>query len=131
EIRLDWSQLWPQLIQSGSSLWVVGGLALVYLLILFKYSVYDRLRYITLGHRLRKQIRVSIRSDSSYGRALRRIPQRLIDAAILPMTSSDEPRYAMLERLRRILKHLNYASAVVVIDRVDEPTIIAGDPDRM
>ncbi len=120
-----------QIMHSDSILWTIAGLLAIYLLVLFKNSVWDRLRYITLGHRLRKQIRVSVRSDSSYGRSLRVIPQRLVDSSILPMTNSDEPRYAMLERLRRVLKHLNYASAVVVLDRVDEPTLIAGDPDRM
>jgi hypothetical protein len=120
-----------QLTHANSIWWTIAGLLSVYLLVLLKRSIWDRLRYITLGHRLRKQIRVSVRSDSSYGRSLRIVPQRLVDAAVLPMTGSDEPRYAMLERLRRVLKHLNYPTAIVVIDRVDEPTLIAGDPDRM
>ena len=127
QITLEWAQL----MQAQSILWPIAGLLSLYLFVLLKRAVWDRLRYITLGHRLRKQIRVSVRSDSSYGRSLRVIPQRLVDSSILPMTNSDEPRYAMLERLRRVLKHLNYASAVVVMDRVDEPTLIAGDPDRM
>lgn len=129
EIRLN--DLWTQFAQAGSVLWIIAGLLFLYILVFLKTSVWDRLSYITKGHRLRKQIRVSVRSDSSYGRSLRVIPQRLVDSSILPMTSSDEPRYAMLERLRRVLKHLNYASAIVVIDRVDEPTLVAGDPDRM
>jgi hypothetical protein len=112
-------------------LWIVAILLFLYLLILLKRAVWDRLKYITLGHRLRKQIRTSIRTDSSYGRALRVIPQTLVDSTILPMTNADEPRYAMLERLRRVLRHAGYESAVVVMDRVDEPTLIAGDPDRM
>ncbi|HMN40577.1 MAG TPA: hypothetical protein PKE29_06995 [Phycisphaerales bacterium] len=112
-------------------LWWIAGLLFLYLLILLKRAVYDRLKYITLGHRLRKQIRVSVRSDSSYGRSLRVIPRALVDSSVLPMTGSDETRYAMLERLRRVLRHAGYESAVVVMDRVDEPTLIAGDPDRM
>jgi hypothetical protein len=120
-----------QLTHADSIWWTIAGLLALYLIVLLKRSVWDRLKYITLGHRIRKQIRVSVRTDSSYGRALRIIPQRLVDSSILPMTNSDEPRYAMLDRLRRVLKHLNYASAVIVMDRVDEPTLIAGDPDRM
>lgn len=127
QVTLDWSQL----MQAQSILWPIAGLLSLYLFVLLKRAIWDRLRYITLGHRLRKQIRVSVRSDSSYGRSLRVIPQRLVDSSILPMTNSDEPRYAMLERLRRVLRHLNYASAIVVMDRVDEPTLVAGDPDRM
>jgi hypothetical protein len=116
---------------ADNPLWPVAGLLFLYLVILLKRSVYDRLKYITLGHRIRKQVRVSVRTDSSYGRSLRVIPQALVDAAVLPMTGSDEVRYAMLERLRRVLRHAGYESAVVVIDRVDEPTLVAGDPDRM
>jgi hypothetical protein len=37
----------------------------------------------------------------------------------------------MLDRLRRVLRHFGYAGMVVVIDRVDEPTLISGDPERM
>jgi hypothetical protein len=119
------------LTHADSVWWTIAGLLSLYLLVLLKRSVWDRLKYITLGHRLRKQIRVSVRSDSSYGRSLRVIPQTLVDSAILPMTSSDEVRYAMLERLKRVLAVLGYSSILVVIDRVDEPTLIAGDPDRM
>ncbi len=119
------------LTHADSVWWTIAGLLSLYLVVLLKRSIYDRLKYITLGHRLRKQIRVSIRTDSSYGRALRVIPQALVDSAVLPMSGSDETRYAMLERLRRVLRHAGYESAVVVIDRVDEPTLIAGDPDRM
>ncbi|HVU63428.1 MAG TPA: hypothetical protein VHC70_05595 [Phycisphaerales bacterium] len=119
------------LTHADSVWWTIAGLLGLYLLVLLKRSVWDRLKYITLGHRLRKQIRVSIRSDSSYGRSMRMIPRTLVDAAVLPMTSSDEVRYAMLERLKRVLAVLGYRSILVVIDRVDEPTLIAGDPDRM
>lgn len=111
--------------------WVVAGLLALWLLVVFKRSVYDRLRYITLGHRIRKQVRVSMRGDASYGRSLRVIPQGLVDSATLPMTNSDDVRYAMLERLRRVLSAIGYASVVVVLDRVDEPTLVSGDPDRM
>ena len=44
---------------------------------------------------------------------------------------SDEARYGMLGRLRSLLRHFGYAGLIVVIDRVDEPTLISGDPDRM
>jgi hypothetical protein len=118
------------LTHADSVWWTIAGLLGLYLLVLLKRSVWDRLKYITLGHRLRKQIRVSIRSDSSYGRSMRMIPRTLVDAAVLPMTSSDEVRYAMLERLKRVLAVLGYRSILVVIDRVDEPTLIPGDGDQ-
>ncbi len=120
-----------QLTRPDSLVWVIAGLLLVYLVILFKRSVYDRLRLVTLAHRVRRQVRVLSRSDLSMGRSIRQIDPDLVDPSVLPMSSSDETRYAMLERLLNVLRPFGYSSVMVVIDRVDEPTQIAGDPDRM
>src|SRR5205814_8724591 len=49
----------------------------------------------------------------------------------LPMSDSAVARYAMIERLRRTLGAFGYAGILIVVDRVDEPTLISGDPDRM
>lgn len=103
----------------------------LYLGAIIKRSVYDRLRYISLGHRVRKQVRILSRGDASFGRSIRQLPPSLVDSAILPMTGAEEPRYAMLDRLQRVLRPFGYASMVLVVDRVDEPTAIAGEPERM
>lgn len=103
----------------------------LYLGAVIKRSVYDRLRYISLGHRVRKQVRVLARGDASIGRSLRQLPRPLVDPAVLPMTNAEEPRYAMFDRLFRLLRPLGYISIVMVIDRVDEPSAIGGDPERM
>jgi hypothetical protein len=112
-------------------LWTILSSAALYLLVLAKRSGFDRLNAIRLGHRVRKQVRISPRSDVSFGRSLRQLDPSLVDSSVLPMTPSDETRYALLERLRRVLKIFSYASLVVVIDRIDEPTLISGDPERM
>lgn len=120
-----------QLNPDNRMLWIIAGLLGLWLLIILKRSAYDRLKFIALGHRLRKQIRVSLRSDASFGRSLRQLPGALVDASVLPMTNADDVRFAMLERLRRVLAHMGYAGIIVVVDRVDEPTLVAGDPERM
>lgn len=103
----------------------------LYLAALVKRSVYDRLRYISLGHRVRKQVRVIARGDASFGRSIRQLPNAMADPSVLPMTNAEEPRYAMFNRLFRLLRPMGYISIVLVIDRVDEPSSIAGDPERM
>jgi len=103
----------------------------LYLAALIKRSVYDRLRLISLGHRLRKQIRILPRGDASFGRSIRQLPDSNVDAAVLPMTSAEEPRYALLDRLQRILRPFGYTSMMLLVDRIDEPTAIAGEPERM
>jgi hypothetical protein len=107
------------------------GATALYLGALIKRSVYDRLRYISLGHRVRKQVRVISRGDASFGRSIRELPPSLVDSTILPMTSAEEPRYDMLDRLQRVLRPFGYTSMLLVVDRVDEPTAIGGDPERM
>jgi hypothetical protein len=47
------------------------------------------------------------------------------------VSDSDEVRYAMMDRLKAVLRAIGYAGLVVVVDRVDEPTLVCGDPERM
>lgn len=118
-------------LQLNNLAYVVLGLTLLYLLVLAKRSVWDRLYYLRLGHRVRKQLRVIARSDISYARSFRQLDPTLLEAGVLPLTNSDDVRYAMLDRLRRVLRQFGYGSIVVVVDRADEPTLVSGDPDRM
>jgi hypothetical protein len=37
----------------------------------------------------------------------------------------------MMDRLKGVLRAIGYAGLVVVVDRVDEPTLVCGDPERM
>lgn len=120
-----------QLTRLDSTLWTIAGLLAIYLVILLKRSVWDRLRFLALAHRLRRQVRVSTRSDASFGRSLRHLEPALLDQSVLPLTPADETRYAMLDRLHAVLQHFGYSTMMVVVDRVDEPSLIAGDPERM
>ncbi len=45
--------------------------------------------------------------------------------------SGGEERYQLLDKFRGVLKTLGYAGVVVLIDRVDEPQMIEGDPRKM
>jgi len=107
------------------------GLGGMYLLLTFKILVWDRLRLMRTSHRVRKQIRVVARRDISYARSLRQVRRSVRENANLPLSDSDESRYAMLERLKRTLRSFGFTGIVVVVDRVDEPTLVRGDPDRM
>jgi len=110
---------------------VAIGLIALYLAALIKYLLVDRLGLLRLGHKIRKQVRISLRGDRSYAHSLREVDLRMYDPGSLPTTASDETRYAMLDRLKRVLKHFGYTGLIVIIDRVDEPTLMSGDPDRM
>ncbi|MFM9994848.1 MAG: hypothetical protein ACKVU4_03500 [Phycisphaerales bacterium] len=121
----------PTLRDDPAAPYVVGALGALWLAALAKRSIWDRLTMIRLGRRVRRQLRVVPRSERSYGRSLGHVDPSLRTPAHLPMTEADEPRYAMVRRLRRLLGAFGYASIIIVVDRVDEPTLVRGDPERM
>ncbi len=120
--RWEYHVAWPAGFGLGLLVWMVG---------LGKVLVWDRVVVRRMARRVRRQIRVSVRSDASYARSIARLDRRDRDAGALPLTDGDEPRYAMVQRLRRVLAPLGYRGLIVVVDRVDEPTLVGGDPQRM
>ncbi|HYF15824.1 MAG TPA: hypothetical protein VD971_12215 [Phycisphaerales bacterium] len=111
--------------------WGFFGAVGFYAVVALKVAVLDRLALLRAAHRVRRQVRVLARGDISYARGLRLLPPSLRDAGNLPLTDADTPRYACFDRLRKVLRCYGYTGMVIVVDRVDEPTIVAGDPDRM
>jgi len=45
--------------------------------------------------------------------------------------AGSDARYDLTRRLLDVLGHLGYGAVIVLVDRVDEPTLIAGKPQRM
>jgi hypothetical protein len=129
---LVWSRFFaPKTVNAEWVAWGLAGAAAIYALFALKVILWDRLRLVRLGRKVRRQIRVIARRHTSYAQSLAQLTEQLRDTAQLPISDSDDPRYAAIERLRRVLRALGYAGIVVVVDRVDEPTLISGDPDRM
>lgn len=118
-------------LNGGWALYSVAALTALWLLLVAKRFGWDRLSALRLGHKVRRQVRISGRSDASFARSLRQIDPAMLEVGLLPVTPSEEHRYSLFDRLRRLLSHFGYSSIMVVVDRVDEPTLIAGDPERM
>lgn len=118
-------------IGPGPALYAFLTLLAIWLIALVKLLAWDRIAFNLLGKRVRKQLRSLSRNDKSYARSLRQLDPMLRDEDNLPITDSDEVRYRLLERLRSILRALGYTGLVIIVDRVDEPTLISGDYDRM
>lgn len=126
-----WSILNPA---GATSLWrlvVLVALLLGWSAILFRRMVVDRLRVRALARQLHRQLRVLERSEQSLARAIDSLPTAERDPTLLPVTETEDTRYAMLARFRRVLAGLGYAGTVVIVDRVDEPRLVAGDAERM
>jgi hypothetical protein len=116
--------------QSWIDMLVIAATA-IYCLVVTRFVLWDRFALLRTAHRVKRQIRVLARGDISYARSLRLLPASLRDGANLPLTDADTPRYACFERLKRVLRCYGYTGMVIVVDRMDEPTLVAGDPDRM
>ncbi|MDX2148759.1 MAG: hypothetical protein SFZ23_14695 [Planctomycetota bacterium] len=116
---------------TGPTLFAVLGLLALWLACVVKRSVFDRLGFLRLGSRIRKQVRVLSRSDASYGLSLRQLQPHVRDLAKLPLVDSDASRYALIQGVRRLLAPFGYKGVMIVVDRVDEPTLVNGDAERM
>ncbi|MEO1009400.1 MAG: hypothetical protein AAFX79_12625 [Planctomycetota bacterium] len=108
-----------------------GVLLIAWLGVAAKRLLIDPASMRRMGRRLRRQIRVSVRTDRSYGASLEQLEPVVVDGQSLPLTDSEDARYAMTERLRRILAPFGFTGVLVVVDRVDEPSLISGNPEAM
>lgn len=104
---------------------------LLWVLLLAKKYAWDRLLLKRLASRLRKQVRVTPGSTESLAASLALVPRAARHPSTLPLTSADDTRYALFARLRAALAPLGIGSLIVVVDRIDEPTLVSGDADRM
>jgi hypothetical protein len=114
--------VWWVLVAAGAVVWAAAGV---------KRLVLDRMAMHRLGRRVRKQVRVTSRSDTAYAHSFAQLEPGLASPAVLPTTDADDTRYAMLDRFRRVLAPLGYRGLLIVIDRVDEPSLISGNPEAM
>ncbi|MCH2210918.1 MAG: hypothetical protein MK110_06420 [Fuerstiella sp.] len=77
------------------------------------------------------QVRILEHGTSTLRRILGAFYAREIDGQPMPSRDRSDDRYELMSRLQRILKPLGFTSMVVIVDRVDEPHLINGSPERM
>ncbi len=82
-------------------------------------------------HLLSRNLRTLDRSSDSLRGLLERLPARLSLDRALPRDDSPAGRFTLLVRLQRLLQTVGYDSITVLIDRVDEPSLVNGDPARL
>lgn len=107
------------------------GAVVIWLAFLLKRFAWESVAMKRLARRIRRQIRGSTRSDLSYIQSFRQLDPAVLRGSSLPTNDSDDTRYALLAKFRQAIAGFGYHSIIVVIDRVDEPTLINGDASRM
>jgi hypothetical protein len=113
-------------------LWILG----IVILLAFTAFVGGRfawrwMKIERIAHQLAKSLRVMHRPRISFHHSLIAVHADDLFSSDLPTSPSDDTRFAMVQRLLRVIRPLGYRSLLVLFDRVDEPTLINGDAKRM
>lgn len=84
-----------------------------------------------LGRRIRREVQVVDRPGDQMRRALAQMPLRDLGEQPVPVAGDQDARYQLTQRLLQVLRQFGYGSMVVLVDRVDEPAMVNGEPQRM
>ncbi len=105
------------------------GLGLGYLAAVLKRLAWDRFRLRRVARRLFKHRRALPRTEQAYAASLGHLPPAI--RSTMDLEDSDTARYTMLDRLLEVLEGFGYTGMLVLVDRVDEPTLVNGQTERM
>jgi len=110
-----------------------AGVAAVAALVAWIALFLRRLKVWRLTRRILKECHAIEREPSQLRHMLKDIPKkdRLEQPWPRPGGDGTNARYEMTTKLISVLGHFGHNSIVVFIDRVDEPTLVAGRPERM
>jgi hypothetical protein len=114
--------------------WWSGAFAvgiLVWAVFLLKRLFWDRFVRTGIARRVKRQLRMVDRPEPSIAESMAYLDTLQRQPGVLPVTDSEEPRYELFDALRRVVRELGFTGTLVVLDRVDEPTLISGDAERM
>ncbi len=109
---------------------VTGGLAALSILLL-GYWAQGNLRLWRATARVARELRVLRVQRGDLRRWLASLPVREVAAAPLPTPADPERRYDLTRRLLGVIEAFGYRGLIVLVDRVDEPTAVSGDPMKM
>ncbi|MGI9012720.1 MAG: hypothetical protein ACR2GY_00555 [Phycisphaerales bacterium] len=93
--------------------------------------VYEWFRMGALARKVAGQLRVLDRMASSIQTSLSRLPKAALNRSLVPVDDLEETRYGLLATLRQMIEPLGYRNIAVLIDRVDEPSLVRGDAAHM
>lgn len=93
--------------------------------------LYKQGRLMWLAWKVKRQVRVLDRQINPLREVLSGFEAGDLLGQPLPARERSDDRYELLGKLLGILKSLGFSSVTVLVDRVDEPHLINGSPDRM
>lgn len=94
-------------------------------------AAWRRLKLFWQAWHVSRQVRVIDHHLNSLRRILARIPAGELIGQPAPTRERSDDRYELLNKLQIILRTLGFSGIVVIVDRVDEPHLVNGSPERM
>ena len=148
-----WSAIWPRLLGGaitvamlgllivlavkrfeplppGGARWGIGGMAVLTALGWWPWLA----RWFASAqraHGIARHLRVIPRSARQLTKVLSRFRPADLTSQPMPNKQRTEDRYELLGKFQGVLQALGYGGIVVMVDRVDEPHLVNGDPERM
>lgn len=83
------------------------------------------------GWRINRQIRVTEHQTNTLRGMMSRFERQQLANQPLPSRDRSDDRYELINKFRGILDVLGFEGIFVIVDRVDEPHMINGNPERM
>jgi hypothetical protein len=93
--------------------------------------VWHQGRNLWLAWKSSRQIRVLDRNVSQLRYILSNFDSKDLIGQPIPARDRSDDRYELLTKLQNILEALGFESITILVDRVDEPHLINGSPERM
>ena len=133
-VGLGFAYLW-YFLTSEQPVWLLPtmGLAVAAMLVMWSAWAWDTIARRSLCGRITRQMPTVNRSPGELAKLFEEMNSGSLDNESLP-TSAEvgrECRYQLTRRFIDVLSGLGYAGIVVLVDRVDEPTLVQGKPERM
>lgn len=112
--------------------WAVGGGALLAAaLALLAVWAWREIGLWLLERKVRRETPAVHRARGQIRRALARLRRADLTNQPWPLAGNHDSRYELTRRLLAFLAPLGYSGIMVLVDRVDEPTAVQGQADRM
>jgi hypothetical protein len=95
------------------------------------FFISESIRVGGLVKKLEREIRVVGRQSGELKRKIADLAGRELTTQPMPVPGDQDSRYELTTRFMRVANEMGYRCMTVLVDRVDEPVAVNGDPERM
>ncbi len=128
-VRMLWTE--SEMAWTNPWVWTLSGSLLAWIYVLVRFFLWNGWQMRRLAGQLSRELRMPQRSKESLTACLTLMRPEERERSLLPLDDLEDHRFAMVARLQGVLSMFGYTGLIVVLDRIDEPTLVNGDTERM